>query len=257
MTDDVRQLRLGSITVTIPAALLAIAAAGWWWTARMTGSMGAMDGMGSSATAMDRPGALGPFLVAWVVMMAAMMFPAVWPATQFYARAATAGRVAAVPAFVAGYLVVWTATGLPGYVAWRLLGMPTDGNLSWQGPLAGVVLVAAGAWQFSGLKTGCLTHCRSPISFFMQHTDRTRDARGAFTLGAHHGLYCLGCCWALMAVLVAMGTMHLGWMAGLSVLILAEKVLPGGPAVGRVAGVGFVFLGGALALRPDLLTVVS
>jgi predicted metal-binding membrane protein len=191
------------------------------------------------------------FIVAWAVMMAAMMFPAAAPMVLLFRTVATQRRAnggAFVPTwiFVAGYLLVWTAIGA---ITWVVVQVLSDaaGRLgaveraTW-GPLAlGMVLVGAGLYQLTPLKRLCLDHCRSPLAFVMSHW---REGRlGALRMGLSHGAYCLGCCWALFAVLVAAGVMSLAWMLLLTLVIFAEKVLPGGPRTSQVVGIALVALG--------------
>ena len=199
----------------------------------------------------------GAFLVAWLAMMTAMMFPAITPVVKLYGRAAAAGRVAPLPFFVAGYIAVWTSIGLPAYLAWRWLMEPIAEGRPWAARLAGAVLLAAAAWQLTPLKTACLRHCRSPISFFLRFGATVSRPLGALRMGATHGAFCFGCCWALMAVLVAFGTMNLAWMAGLAALILVEKGAPIGERATRLAAVGFVLLGVGLLVRPETLTALT
>ncbi len=231
--------------VWVAPALLAVAALGWWWSALTTHDMNG-DMMMAGAAAMS----LTAFLVAWVAMMAAMMLPAVSPAVRLYARAAARHTVAPVPLFLAGYAAVWSAIGLPAFVVWRLLAGPLADASPTAGRIAGVVLVAAAVYQLSPLKSMCLRHCRSPLSFFMHHGKNLHRPSGAVLAGARHGLYCLGCCWMLMAILVAFGVMQLAWMAVLATLILVEKVTPIGEHVALVAGVAFFVLGVVLLLNP-------
>jgi predicted metal-binding membrane protein len=247
-------LRLG-----VPAVLLAVSSVGWWWSVRMAGDV---HGSGGDMARMDSMSggdvlSLGAFLLAWLAMMAAMMFPAVWPVVRLYGRAAAAGRVAPLPAFVAGYIGVWTALGLPGYLGWRVLMDPIAQGQTWAGRLAGVVLVVAAVWQVTPLKSVCLRHCRSPISFFLRFGRSVTRPLGALRMGARHGLYCLGCCWALMAVLVAVGTMNVAWMAGLALLILLEKNAPHGERIAVAAAVVFVALGVVLVVHPSTLTALT
>ena len=242
-----------------PVTLLAIAAVGWWWSARMAADMtssmspemGAMDGMGGDVLG------LGAFVVAWLAMMTAMMFPAVAPIVKLYGRAAAAGRVAPTPFFVTGYIAIWTSIGLPVYFAWRALVDPIAEARPWAGRLAGLVLVAAAVWQLTPLKAVCLRHCRSPISFFLRFGANVARPGGAFRMGVMHGLFCLGCCWALMAVLVALGTMNLAWMAALALLILIEKNAPAGERAAHVAAVVFVAAGVVLLARPETLASMT
>jgi len=207
------------------------------------------------SSGMDMNGATGamslaPFLVAWVAMMAAMMLPAVLPVVRLYARAAARGTVAPVAVFLAGYGAVWSAMGLPVFFLWERLDQPLADATPTAGRVAGVALVAAAVYQLSPLKSVCLRHCRSPLGFFMQHARNLHRTTGALALGARHGLYCLGCCWMLMAVLVAFGTMQLAWMAGLALLILVEKSTPIGERVAAGAGVAFLVLGMLLLVHP-------
>jgi predicted metal-binding membrane protein len=199
------------------AALFALAAVGWWSTAdRMSG----MDaGPGTDL------GALGWFLGVWVVMMGAMMFPSVSPTVALYARMARTRRPAAPFVFAAGYLVVWSAAGLLAYglfaVGQELIDVSWDGAGRW---LAGGTLIVAAAYEVTPLKDVCLTKCRSPLGFLL---GSWRDGiAGAFAMGARHGAWCVGCCWALMASLFALGVMSLAWMAFVAALIALEKTLP-------------------------------
>ena len=106
--------------------------------------------------------------------------------------------------------------------------------------LGAIVLVLAGIYQWTPLKTACLSHCRSPLLFIQQHGGFRRDPGGAMTLGFRHGFYCIGCCWALMALLFVGGVMNLLWIAVLAILVLIEKAMPFGWVIARLAGVGFI-----------------
>ena len=216
-----------------------------------------MDGMGGMAEMGEDALSLGAFIVAWLAMMTAMMFPAIAPVVKLYGRAAAFGRVAPLPFFVTGYIAVWTSIGLPAYFAWRALMDPIADARPWAGRLAGVVLLAAAVWQLTPLKSVCLRHCRSPISFFLHFGANVARPAGALRMGVTHGLFCLGCCWALMAVLVAMGTMNLAWMAALALLIIIEKNAPAGERVASLAAVAFAVGGVLLVLRPETLTTLT
>jgi predicted metal-binding membrane protein len=232
-----------------------------------TGDMDAMDGMamddaadiastGMAGTGWSLAG-LVAFVVAWAVMMAAMMFPAAAPMVLLFRTVATQRQArggALVPTwiFVAGYLLVWTAIGAITWVVVQGLsdlagGFDATARATW-GPLAlGVVLIGAGFYQLTPLKRLCLDHCRSPLAFVMTHW---RDGRlGALRMGLSHGAYCLGCCWALFAVLVAAGVMSLAWMLLLTLVVFAEKVLPGGQRASQVVGIALLVLGFGVALR--------
>lgn len=187
------------------------------------------------------------FLGIWLVMMAVMMAPSVYPAVAIFATAAQSRREAGARpaplwAFLAGYLLMWTAFGVP---VWLLLSTVPMGMF---GPRArGIALLAAGAWQLSKWKSHCLGHCRSPV-FFLMHAWRDGPA-GALLTGAHHGAYCVACCWGLMLVLTVLGVMSVAWMAVIAAVVFAEKVLPHGPRIGRVAGVALAAAGIVLFVR--------
>jgi predicted metal-binding membrane protein len=194
------------------------------------------------------------FLVAWVAMMAAMMFPAVLPVVRLYARAAATNQAAPVVVFVAGYIVLWGLVGIPAYIAWSRLHEPLMAGSPWGGRVAGAVGLAAGLYQLTPLKSVCLRHCRSPLSFFMRHGKHLDRPTGAFVAGVRHGVFCIGCCWMLMALLIAFGAMQLVWMLIFAVLILLEKSAPFGEQLARVTGVVLVVVGVALLARPDFVT---
>jgi predicted metal-binding membrane protein len=214
-------LRLGLLGLLVGLALVA-----WLVTdARMRG----MDaGPGTDL------GTLGFFLTTWVVMMSAMMFPSISPMVLMYARMAARSRerggsdqAGATTFFVGGYLISWTAAGLAGYAVFDLVrALPIDA-FSWDrgGPyLAGAVLIGAAAYQLTPLKDVCLRKCRNPLMFLLSSWRPGRT--GALRMGVEHGAWCVGCCWALMAALFALGLMSLGWMALIAALIATEKLLP-------------------------------
>ena len=245
------------IRVWMPLALLATAAVGWWWSIRMAadmtgmGGIGEMDGIGMGAIS------LGAFLLGWGAMMAAMMLPAVLPVVRLYGQAATAGRAAPVAFFAAGYLAVWSLTGLPGYFAWRALDAPLAEGQHWAARLAGVVLLVAAAWQVTPLKSVCLRHCRSPMGFFLRFGGRIGRPWGAFAMGVSHSGFCVGCCWALFAVLVAVGTMNIAWMIALTGLIVLERNAPGGERIALAGAVVLGVVGAALLLDPSLFPRIT
>ena len=215
----------------------------------MAGEMSA----GSKGMVMGSPMSIGAFVVAWAAMMAAMMLPAALPAVRLYARVAQGGRSVPVAWFVAGYLGLWTALGVPAFAAWRALEAPLADGQAWAARAAGLALVAAAAWQLTPLKTACLRHCRSPLGFFLAAGDRLGRPLGAIRMGVRHGTYCLGCCWALFAVLVALGTMQLPWMVALTALIVAEKRHRHGRRIASVGAGAFAVLGAALLFEPSVL----
>jgi predicted metal-binding membrane protein len=260
---------LAHARLVVLVSLIILTAAAWvvtlQQTATMPTSMGIAirdtmggAGMGDMAMAGAPSGwsvmGAAVFVAIWTVMMAAMMLPAATPMLLMFAAAQTgrSGRSSVAPTwvFAAGYLVVWAVAGLAVYalvqigsdVASRL----TPANRATWAPLAlGATLVAAGVYQFTPLKHICLRHCRSPLGFVMQHWRAGR--LGAFRMGLRHGTYCLGCCWALFAVLVAAGVMSLAWMLLLTLVVFAEKVLPQGERASRVVGAAFILLGMAVA----------
>jgi predicted metal-binding membrane protein len=252
-------------TMSMPMGVMARGGSGAPDTAIGTEGMAGMGGTAMAgavevaATGMAGAGwsiaALAAFVVAWAVMMAAMMFPAAAPMLLLfrtvYAQRKTQGS-AFVPTwvFAAGYLLVWTAVGA---VTWALVQLGSDaaGRLdaaeraTWAPLALGGVLIVAGLYQLTPLKQVCLDHCRSPFAFVMQHW--REGYGGALRMGLVHGLYCLGCCWALFAVLVAAGVMSLAWMLLLTLVVFAEKVLPGGQRTSQVVGVAFLILGAVVA----------
>ena len=206
------------------AILLALAALAWWLTAvRMVG----MDaGPGTDI------GALGWFLGVWVVMMAAMMFPSLAPTVALYARMTRRRGLDRALLFAGGYLLVWGGAGLGAYGLFRIGRDVFGGDLAWHAGgrwFAAGVLALAALYEVTPLKDVCLAKCRSPIGFLL---GSWRDGRlGALEMGSRHGGWCLGCCWALMAALFALGVMSLTWMAFVAALIALEKTVPWGRAV--------------------------
>lgn len=222
----------------------------------MSGEMRS-DGMsGMSMSVESTMGAAG-FMLAWLAMMIAMMLPAMTPVVKLYALASGQGRVAPLSFFVGGYLVVWLLLGAPAYFAWHGLNMPMADGADWVARLAGGAFVAAGIWQLTPLKKMCLKNCRSPMSFFLRYSGRIKRPLGAVRMGITHGLFCVGCCWAMFVVLVTVGTMNIGWMLILTALIVAEKTFRHGERVATLAAVAFLILGAVLLASPGTITVIS
>ncbi len=199
-------------------ALFALAALGWVWSAFQMRGMD--DGAWSSL------GSLGWFLGVWVVMMAAMMLPSVAPTVALYARATKASSPLAPSLFVGGYLLTWTVAGLVAYVVGVLASMLGD-VLAWDHlgrPVAAATLVAAAGYELTPLKNICLGKCRSPLGALLGSWRGGRT--GAVQMGARNGAWCVGCCWALMASLFALGVMSVSWMALVAGIIAMEKTLP-------------------------------
>lgn len=247
----------------LTAAVLAAVAAAAWAALVLSPRDGTMDDMadtmpaGAPGMATLDPAEAAAFLVAWLVMMAAMMLPSATPMITL-ARATSTGsparRAAYTVAFSSGYLLVWGAVGVFVYVAQQLTagvaGSIPSVRDAW--PLIVALVVAgAGLYQFSPLKDACLGQCRSPISFIM--TRWRSGIRGGLDLGIRHGAYCLGCCWGLMAVLVVAGAMGLAWVALIALVVFVEKLLPGGRRAARLTGAGLLVLAAAIAARPGIV----
>jgi predicted metal-binding membrane protein len=196
------------------------------------------------------PGTMGMglplFLLLWLAMMTAMMFPSVAPVAVTWVRgisrqSAGAVRAARIAGFTSGYLVAWTAFGLVAYgllaATGRLVNDHPDAG-RWIGATA---FALAGLQQLGPLKNVCLRHCRSPMGQLMRYASFRRWARD-LRVGAHHGLYCVGCCWGLMIVLIPLGVMNIAAMAGVAVVIFMEKLWRHGPALSTVVGVALLIL---------------
>jgi predicted metal-binding membrane protein len=233
------------------ALLLGLAIVGWAVTDRRMAGMDAGPG--------TDPGVLGFYLATWVVMMAAMMFPSIAPMVLTYERIQRGKRERGLPVtvgatcvFVAGYLVTWTATGLGFYAVLAAARAVDLGVISWDQTgryLAGGVIVAAGLYQIAPLKQTCLTKCRDPFLFLL--TSWRSGRTGALRMGIEHGFWCVGCCWALMAALFALGVMSVGWMAFIAALIAIEKLLPWKSLANRGIAILLLVLGISVALVPD------
>lgn len=191
-------------------------------------------------------------LAMWWVMMIAMMVPSAAPTVLLYAaikrkeRAPAAAMEAWV--FLAGYLAIWAGFSLVAVLAQWLLehaGLLSMAMASTSAVLGGVILLAAGLYQFTPLKTACLRYCQSPLLFLSQHWRPGK--MGAFGMGLRHGGYCVGCCWFLMALLFVSGVMNLVWIVGIAIYVACEKLLPLGRRLSQVAGVALI-LSGAVAL---------
>jgi predicted metal-binding membrane protein len=223
-------------------------------------TMGDMS-MGASSGASSAPAALA-FLIAWGVMMAAMMLPSAAPMIGLYGaiqRSAdqTGQGGVATGLFALVYVLAWLLFGAPVYGVQVAVNMLVDATPALGGLLpyaVAVVLAVAGAYQLSPLKIACLRACRSPLGFLMA---RWRAGYlGAVRLALAHALYCIGCCWALMVVLVAAGAMGLHWVLLIAALVAAEKLAPGGVVVARVAGVALLVLATVLAINPGIVVAL-
>jgi predicted metal-binding membrane protein len=261
--------------LVVIAGLLVVIAAAWTWillgagtgmnaseglsdTPGMSG-MNGMSGMGSIAgmrsalaPAVWTPSYAGLILSMWWVMMIAMMLPSAAPMLLLFARINRKERSGGRPyvptaVFAGGYLCVWAGFGAATTaLQWYLerIGLLSSTMATSSLWLGAAILVAAGAWQLTPIKSVCLRHCRSPLSF-LSHSWRP-GYLGAFRMGLGHGAYCLGCCWFLMSLLFFGGIMNLYWIIGLAIFILSEKTMPMGQWFGRIIGIGLVAWGGLL-----------
>jgi predicted metal-binding membrane protein len=205
--------------LALVALLIALAAVGWWWT------VDRMQGMDNGPW--TDLGTLGWFLGVWVVMMAAMMFPSVAPTVALYSRMTRERSPLSPLLFAAGYLVTWTAAGLLAFALAVAGGRTVGGVLAWDRAgrwVAGATLLAAAVYELTPLKDVCLGKCRSPLGFLLGSWSEGR--RGALKMGTKNGAWCVGCCWALMASLFALGVMSIAWMAFIAGLIAVEKTIP-------------------------------
>ncbi|HEX6798901.1 MAG TPA: DUF2182 domain-containing protein [Ktedonobacterales bacterium] len=246
----------------ILGVLLALAALAWAVViGQALARRGASSMAGSGGTAMGLTMGMGAllFLAIWVSMMVAMMFPSAAPMVLLFS-AITAGKrqrgQSFTPTwiFVAGYLIVWTLAGVAAYFA--ALGLDALASHSMllmenAGRIGGAVLVLAGLYQLSPLKNVCLAKCRTPTQFLM--TSWRSGYGGALRMGTAHGLYCLGCCWLLFAILFPLGMMNVAALALLSALIFAEKVLPAGRLISTIAGIALITYGVLVVVAPALL----
>lgn len=187
------------------------------------------------------------FVAIWTVMMAAMMLPSTLPTVSLFATVARSRRQFGFPAaptaaFVIGYLGAWALLGVAVSLT-SVLGRPAAHT--WSEPVAGAAIVLAGAYQLTRWKSLCLGHCRSPVNFFMYHWHD--GTAGAAAMGAHHGMYCVGCCWGLMLALLALGLMNPGWMVLIALIIFVEKIAPAGQRVALLTGLVLMVTGGVIA----------
>ncbi|MFG2128701.1 DUF2182 domain-containing protein [Streptomyces sp. NPDC048751] len=227
-----------------PAGLLLVAAAAAWvWLVTRWGGMSAMPGtMGLGLPA---------FLAVWTLMMAAMMLPATAFVAALYARTITVHRASRMVVFTVAYLLVWAAAGLPGYGLAVALGRAASLPAVAGTAVAAALFALNGVYQLTPLKDRCLARCRSPIGLMLRYASYpgpSRDLRA----GAHHGAFCLGCCWSLMVLLAAFGAMNLWAMVALASVITVEKLAPLGRLVARAVGVASIALAVAVFWVPAL-----
>ncbi|WP_333474388.1 DUF2182 domain-containing protein [Aminobacter sp. HY435] len=253
-------------------AAVAVAALAWAYVIWLAAYMGALPPAGADMPGMTMPGMTMPgmdmgttlapaisgwsagdfaFMFAmWAIMMVGMMLPSVAPMLLIYAgvarQAGSRGKPFAATAwFATGYLLAWTAFSMLATSAqWALESALLLTPMTGIGTrLGGFVLIAAGVYQCTPLKDVCLSACQSPLQFIMRHGGFRPDPRGAMNLGAEHGIYCIGCCWALMAILFVVGIMNLLWVAAIAVFILLEKLVVPGRLLSRAAGAVLIVAG--------------
>ena len=245
----------GRQRVLILGALVALAAIGWAVFLSQAGEPMAMTD--SAVPDLTMGGSWPLFLLTWVAMMVAMMFPAAAPMVLMYGRMRR-GDPPSVALFTGSYIALWFAFGVAAYLLSATVEWGATRSewvaMHW-GRVGGVLLVLAGLYQLTPLKDVCLRHCRSPLSFVLTHWRDGRD--GAMRMGLVHGLYCVGCCWLLFLILIPLGVMNIGAMIAVAALVFAEKALPHGRRVGLLAAVALLALGAAAAVHPSLLPTVS
>jgi predicted metal-binding membrane protein len=279
MTDAAINAALRRDRAIVLGAIVAITVLAWayvlWLAASMDMGMGmgtsvgtsmgtsmgkTMSGMGALLEPAFRPWSVADFafmFVMWAVMMVGMMMPSVTPMVLLYAsagrKAAENGSpLAATGWFVAGYLLAWAAFSFVATAAqWQLsrLALITPMMASANDLFGGLLLVAAGLYQWSPLKDACLTQCQSPLGFLISRGGFSARPLGSLRLGAEHGSLCVGCCWVLMALLFIGGVMNLLWIAGLTIFVLLEKIIPTGRLVPRLAGAAMAAAGFFLLYR--------
>jgi predicted metal-binding membrane protein len=232
------------------AGLVTMTLLAWAWLVREAARMNGMAAEAHMHIAMgmadmrvwDAAAWLGLFMM-WSIMMVAMMLPSAAPLIVLvlgtYRRRNTAQARLSAYAFLGGYLCAWTAfsavAALAQVVMHRGAVMSPDMRVA-SSVIASVVLIAAGVYQWLPIKNMCLSHCRSPLGLLSMHW--REGVGGGFSMGVRHGLFCLGCCWLLMALLFVVGVMNLLWVALLAAVVFVEKLAPRGAVIGRAAGVG-------------------
>lgn len=225
------------VVLTLVAAALWLATIVW---ARSMGVMPGTMGMGLAA-----------FVVMWTLMMAAMMLPSSSTMVSLYAGILQADRNRRLTAFVAGYVLVWSLTGIPVFALAWLAGRVAVDQPGWATATASAMFATCAVYQLTPLKDRCLRHCRSPLSHLLHYGNyrgRLRDLRA----GLHHGMFCLGCCWALMMLMIAFGVMNLVAMIVLAGVVALEKQWSRGEAVPRITGVVSLALAVGVIFAPDL-----
>lgn len=237
-----------AVALPILITLVALTILAWGvtvWQARRTDAlMAAGVPMDLGMTGRGGVGSAFLFLLIWLVMMTAMMFPSVWPVVLVYAAVARRRERSSLIPFLVGYLLAWESFGILAYVMYIAVGhlLAAQPAVMMHLPIViGATIVIGGCYQFTRLKRVCLSHCQGPADYLIAHWQE--GAAGALRMGLHHGSYCLGCCWGLMLVLVVLGVMDLRWMATVAVVIAIEKLGPPHPLIPKAIGVGLLTLG--------------
>ena len=233
----------------VAAGLVALAALAWLYIAHAAARMAGYAGMAMPMASPWDTGETVSLAVMWIVMMVAMMVPSVAPVILLFAgvsrRRRTQGVLAApVSVFTLGYLLAWTGYAVLAALTQSALhsaAMLSPAMASASPLLGGTILILAGVYQWLPLKGACLSHCRSPLGFFS--TKWREGVSGALQMGFRHGSYCVGCCWALMALLFVVGVMNLLWVVMIAGFVLGEKVLPNGRLLGRITGLALAGYG--------------
>ena len=239
----------------IIGSLLALTVAGWgvllWQSAIMDGEMSLTMGMSAPL-----------FIAIWVAMMVAIMFPTAAPMIMMFARVHAKKQERGQPfvptwVFVSSYMAVWSVAGLAAYGA-AVAGDELANQSAWvldnAARIGGGVLILAGLYQLSPLKTACLSRCRTPFDFIL-HSWRDGYA-GSFRMGLEHGVYCFGCCWLLFVILFPLGMMNIAALALITLLIFAEKSTPIGRQVALLAAVALIAYGAFVVVVPDALPMM-
>jgi predicted metal-binding membrane protein len=228
--------------IVVAGGLFTIAGLAWVYIAHLSGPMAGDLGMPMPQAQSWSLGETAGLAIMWIVMMVAMMLPSVTPVILLFANVSRRRRLqgvlaAPVSVFALGYLLVWTGYAILAALVQSLLHSaallsPSMASVSpW---LGGGLLIVAGVYQWLPAKGACLSHCRSPLGFFT--AEWREGVSGALVMGFRHGSYCVGCCWALMALLFVAGVMNLLWVVAIAGFVLAEKVLPNARLIGRLTG---------------------
>jgi predicted metal-binding membrane protein len=255
--DPVRASPFAIQRNTILGVLLASAAAAWLvlaWRASGAGMPMASPTMGMQAPL---------FLAVWTVMMIAMMFPAAAPMILTFHRVQAGKRERGDPfvatwVFVAGYMLVWTLSGVVAYagaVGAESLAAHADLSVPTIARIGGGILLVAGSYQLTPLKDRCLSKCRTPMTFIV--TAWRDGVRGALRMGLEHGIFCLGCCWLLFVLLFPLGVMNLAATAAVTALLFAEKTFPAGRRIAMAAGVSLMVYGAVVLAAPEALPTLG